>query len=142
MADYNTIESLKIDAGKRTYFLDVKQTRERLKYVKITESKRLEDGEFERHQILIFEEDIYKIMDAFQSALKHFPSSEKAIIKSVMQNSKERHSNAYMPWSQDDDLLLSKLYLEGNSIKQLMEIFGRNVGSINSRLSKLGFKEG
>lgn len=66
------LENLQVTAGKRTYFLDVKRTREDKKYLKISESKRLENGNYERHNIIIFEEDVSNIANAFQEALKHF----------------------------------------------------------------------
>lgn len=55
-----------------------------------------------------------------------------------MQEQKALYSNAYKPWSEDDDALLTKLYMEGSSIKELMSLFQRNRGGIASRLRKLG----
>ena len=55
-----------------------------------------------------------------------------------MQEQKALYSNAYKPWSEDDDALLTKLYKEGTSIKELMSLFQRNRGGIASRLRKLG----
>ena len=40
MINEKDIESIKIIAGKRTYFVDVNETREGAKYLKITETKR------------------------------------------------------------------------------------------------------
>lgn len=75
MTDNATIESAKIEAGKRTYFLDVKWTKENSKYLEICKSKQMEDSHFERHQILIFEEDINKITESRQHLLRHFHKS-------------------------------------------------------------------
>ncbi len=55
-----------------------------------------------------------------------------------MQEQKALYSNAYKPWSEVDDALLTKLYKEGTSIKELMTLFQRNRGGIASRLRKLG----
>ena len=55
-----------------------------------------------------------------------------------MQEQKALYANAYKPWCKDDDALLTKLYKEGSSIKELMSLFQRNRGSITSRLRKLG----
>ena len=54
-----------------------------------------------------------------------------------MQEQKALYSNAYKPWSEVDDALLTKLYKEGTSIKELMTLFQRNRGGIASRLRKL-----
>ena len=55
-----------------------------------------------------------------------------------MERQKALYYNAYKPWSNGDDELLTKLYTEGTSIKELMTLFQRNRGSITSRLRKLG----
>ena len=55
-----------------------------------------------------------------------------------MQEQKALYSNAYKPWSEDDDALLTKLYKEGKSVEELMTLFQRNRGGITSHLRKLG----
>ena len=49
--------------------------------------------------------------------------------------------NAYLPWTVEDDNQLEILYCEGKEITQLMEIFGRNKGAIQSRIKKLELDE-
>jgi hypothetical protein len=53
MSNEKDIQSIKVPAGKRTCFIDVKETREGAKYLKISENKRLEDGSYKRHQVMI-----------------------------------------------------------------------------------------
>jgi hypothetical protein len=55
-----------------------------------------------------------------------------------MQKQKALYPNAYKPWSEADDALLTKLYKEGTSMKELMSLFQRNRGGIAARLRKLG----
>ena len=55
-----------------------------------------------------------------------------------MEEQKAVYPNAYKPWSEEDDALLTKLYKEGTSIKELMSLFQRNRGGIAARLRKLG----
>lgn len=55
-----------------------------------------------------------------------------------MERQKALYTNAYKPWSKDEDELLTKLYLEGLPVKELMTLFQRNRGGITSRLRKLG----
>lgn len=55
-----------------------------------------------------------------------------------MEKQKALYSNAYKPWNKNDDSLLTKLYKEGATIKELMTLFQRNRGGIESRLRKLG----
>ena len=64
------IYSKVIRAGKRTYFFDVKSTRQNEFYLTITESKRRfeDDGQpvFEKHKIFLYREDFIKFMDSLK----------------------------------------------------------------------------
>jgi hypothetical protein len=56
-----------IRAGKRTYFFDVKETRNEERYLTITESKRRftnDQGKFiyEKHKLFLYKEDFEKFM--------------------------------------------------------------------------------
>lgn len=55
-----------------------------------------------------------------------------------MEAQKALYPNAYKPWSEDEDALLTKLYKDGTSIKELVTLFQRNRGGIAARLRKLG----
>ena len=59
---------------------------------------------------------------------------------SHMQEQKEQFANAYAKWTEKDDKELIRLYQQGFHIRQLSVIFQRNIGSISSRLAKLGLK--
>lgn len=63
---------------------------------------------------------------------------EKPQEKAYTLNEKRKQfSNAYKPWSTEDDELLVALYYENRSIKELMSMFKRNEGAIHSRIQKL-----
>jgi hypothetical protein len=49
--------------------------------------------------------------------------------------------NAYALWSLDDDERLTELYQSGKTVKELVQIFQRNPGAIQSRLKKLKLKK-
>lgn len=69
------IFSKKVRAGRRTYFFDVKTTRNSDYYVTITESKRRnEDGSFIKHKIFLYKEDFNKFSQALQETLGHVKS--------------------------------------------------------------------
>ena len=57
-------------AGKRTYFFDVKSTRQDEYYLTITESKRRfeDDGQpvFEKHKIFLYREDFSNFMESLK----------------------------------------------------------------------------
>ena len=72
--DTDTVFSKVVKAGKRTYFFDVKTTRQNEHYITITESKKIfEDNgsaHFEKHKIFLYKEDFEKFMDSFYEALQ------------------------------------------------------------------------
>lgn len=66
------IYSQSVKAGRRTYFFDVKSTRNNDFYLTITESKKFtEDGSerFEKHKIFLYKEDFEKFEDALKECL-------------------------------------------------------------------------
>ena len=65
MQDDKNLFTEKVPAGKRTYFMDVMENHKGHRYIKFTES-RANDGEFIRHTVRIFQEDLDKIFDAFE----------------------------------------------------------------------------
>ena len=63
-----------IRAGKRTYYFDVKKTRNDDYYLTITESKRkADDGDnsksFEKHKIFLYREDFEKFATSLRDAI-------------------------------------------------------------------------
>ena len=60
----------RVRAGKRTYFFDVKPTRsEKDFYITITESKRINNEEYEKHKIFLYKEDFGKFIDALDETV-------------------------------------------------------------------------
>ncbi|MEE4177040.1 MAG: DUF3276 family protein [Bacteroides sp.] len=67
------IFSKAVRAGKRTYFFDVKATRNEEFYLTITESKKRFDQQsgkffYEKHKIFLYREDFDKFRDALNEA--------------------------------------------------------------------------
>ena len=65
---------LVLQAGKRTYFFDVKSTRSGDHYLTITESKKKfdQDGNFhfEKHKIFLYKEDFDKFKDGLSEVIE------------------------------------------------------------------------
>ncbi|MCK6601997.1 MAG: PUR family DNA/RNA-binding protein [Bacteroidetes bacterium] len=59
----------RVRAGKRTYFFDVKSTRQSEHYITITESKRVGETDYEKHKIFIYREDFEKFLDALNTTV-------------------------------------------------------------------------
>jgi len=69
------IFSKAVRAGKRTYFFDVKATRNEEYYLTITESKkRFDEGgkfHFEKHKLFLYKEDFEKFMDGAKEVIDY-----------------------------------------------------------------------
>ncbi|MBI4990693.1 DUF3276 family protein [Candidatus Gottesmanbacteria bacterium] len=66
MQDDKPIKSEMMRCGKRTYFFDVKVTQKGDKYLKITETRLMAEGEpRKRNMIMIFPEDIERFKSVF-----------------------------------------------------------------------------
>ncbi|MGE4541425.1 MAG: DUF3276 family protein [Bacteroidales bacterium] len=70
-----------IRAGKRTYFFDVKATRQDEQYLTITESKRRfsnEQGKFfyEKHKLFLYREDFEKFIKGLNDSVNFIETGE------------------------------------------------------------------
>ncbi|QGY42932.1 DUF3276 family protein [Maribellus comscasis] len=74
------IHSKVIRAGKRTYFFDVKSTRNDEYYLTITESKRkyADNGKFhyEKHKIFLYKEDFEKFADSLDEIIGYIRKNQ------------------------------------------------------------------
>jgi len=66
---------------------------------------------------------------------------KKEVEVSKLDKLREKHPNAYRPWAPEDDDKLTKMFEEGVTQGALVKEFGRQRGSINARLIKLGLIE-
>ena len=68
--------SRRVRAGKRTYFFDVKATRSTNDYyIVITESKRVEEHEYQKHKLFLYKEDFRKFLDALSETVDHIETN-------------------------------------------------------------------
>ncbi|PKR81732.1 DNA-binding protein [Brumimicrobium salinarum] len=74
--DFNTrqeVDSTVVKAGKRTYFFDIKATKNNDLYLTITESKKsFNEGKptFQKHKIFLYKEDFEKFRSAFDTSME------------------------------------------------------------------------
>ncbi len=76
------IYSKSVRAGKRTYFFDVRMSKNGEKYLVIAESKKIVNpttGEFqfEKHKIFLYNEDFDNFTDTFNNTIKYIKTGEK-----------------------------------------------------------------
>ena len=79
MNDRDEIYSKPVRAGKRTYFFDVKATRNKDYYLTITESKKKleKDGSqnYEKHKIFLYKEDFDKFAEGLDNAVAYIKAA-------------------------------------------------------------------
>lgn len=123
--------SIKIAAGSRTYYFDIKTSVEGTKYLVI---KELRD-EVKKEQVIIFEEHIREFRKGFRKAVR-FIKKSKAKTYDVEQLRHE-YPKAYATWTQEEDNRLGNLYAQDKSIKELAGLFQRKPSAIRSHVRKL-----
>ena len=71
-----------IRAGKRTYFFDVKSTRNNEYYLTITESKKkyTDKGQFhyEKHKVFLYQEDFDKFSESLEDVIRYIKENQPA----------------------------------------------------------------
>ena len=72
----NELHSVKIRAGSRTYFLNVKEDKNENLYLVIKESKLNQDGPNEAHRIMIFEDDFSKFIGGMKDVLEFIKKTQ------------------------------------------------------------------
>ncbi len=63
------IFSSKVTSGRRTYFFNVKENRHGDIFLNIVESKKNGISGFERHSLIVFEEDLHNFLKGFDQAV-------------------------------------------------------------------------
>ena len=58
-------------SGKRTYFFNVKENRHGDLFLNIVESKKKSEDGFERHSLIVFQEDLEEYLEAFNKAVSY-----------------------------------------------------------------------
>ena len=69
--------STRANSDKRTYFFNVKENRHGDLFLNIVESKKHGEEGFERHSVMVFEEDIEEFVESFNKAADFIIRSKK-----------------------------------------------------------------
>ena len=124
----------KFTVGRRSYFLDVKESKDRIKYLVISESD-LSNPTHPHNRVMIFDEAIDSFDNAYQNTLSILRPKKQS---THMQNIKAQHKRAYEQWTKEEDERLEEQFRGGANIITLSNLFERQEGAIKSRLTKLG----
>lgn len=133
----NEIYSDKITKGSRTYFFDIKKSENGDLYLRISESKKTENG-FAHHRLMIFDEDLKDFVEALKKSLtkfKELKGSKQTVGKAYsIEKIRETHQQAYLPWTTEDDNKLELLFCEGKKVKELAQVRKTIFRNIRPRL--------
>jgi len=67
----DAVYSFRLKAGRRrTYFFDVRTTKQNDYYLTITESKKRPDDSYEKHKIFLYKEDFVKFIEAMNETFE------------------------------------------------------------------------
>ncbi len=90
------IFSKAVRAGKRTYFFDVKSTRNNEYYLTITESKRkfLDNGNFryEKHKLFLYPEDFEKFTGSLEEIIQYIREEQPELKEEVSDAANEKNT--------------------------------------------------
>ncbi len=130
--------SQKVAAGSRTYFFDVKQTKDGMHYLVITESRRKDDS-YEHEKVMISEENFQACAAALDAAFSFVGVRPSMVPKSShLMEIRRQFPRAYEKWSAAEDDILRKLFGQGKSVEEIAADLQHQPGAIHSRLAKLG----
>ena len=83
-----------VKAGKRTYYFDVKETKNGERYITVTERKRRynDDGSYkvEKHKIFLYKEDFDKFADALDDVIEFVESGKIPQSKEVSKEAEDK----------------------------------------------------
>jgi hypothetical protein len=95
------IYAVSVRAGKRTYFFDVKETRQGDYYLTITESKKVFDKDgnsrFEKHKVFLYKEDFDKFQEGYQEVVDYIKSEKPDYFERVEQERIESEDSTDEP---------------------------------------------
>jgi hypothetical protein len=70
--------STRTSTGKRTYFFNVKENRHGDLFLNMVESKKQMDSSFERHSMIVFQEDLEAFLEGFNKAIKYLKKKDSS----------------------------------------------------------------
>gem|GEM_PF-961686 len=132
--------SAKLPAGSRTYFFDVKESTESVRYLTISESKRTSGGEYDHHRVMVFQENALAFNEEIGRALRWVLEDAESAVSPTghaeLQNDGDGNG-----WTGEEEETLRKEYLrlgERPTIDELAALFHRKPSVIKSKLEEMG----
>jgi hypothetical protein len=128
--------SQRVVAGSRTYFFDVKASKDGAKYLVISESRPSEAGH-EHTRVMVFEEHLGAFNDGLLKAMAFLGLASP---RRGLHEIRKLYPKAYQTWTAAEDENLKARHAEGATTVELAEHLQRPPSAIRSRLARLGLK--
>ncbi|NQU25203.1 MAG: DUF3276 family protein [Candidatus Nealsonbacteria bacterium] len=134
-ADFKEVMSVRVDAGSRTLYVDLKENPDGSKFLSISEVKR--HGHEARSRILIDQEYVPELFRALCAVVEFLAPKGEPKSYSVEQK-RQMDPRAYEPWTEKEQQRLKEGFARGVSVEQLAQEHGRGPTAIRRRLERLG----
>ncbi|MEM8908656.1 MAG: DUF3276 family protein [Bacteroidota bacterium] len=127
-----------VKSGKRTFYFDIRKTEKGASFLSVTVVKKLEEDNYERSQLIVFENEVEKFGEAFLRAMVNFRKTGR---EAMIEEARKKYPKAYTPWTKADEQQLEVMYAEEQPIAALAQHFQRNEAAIRARIAKLELDE-
>lgn len=149
------VYSANFSTGSRTYFVNMLEAKNNSKYLKITESRKVGENEYQKNRIMLFQNDLYKLSRVLNKAIARIKGAKEdgeQEVETLLSGETDEVTqpeasgdpdfpNSGKRWTTEDEEKLEFLFKAGKTVEDLTEIFGRKQKGIESRLQKLGLTE-
>lgn len=123
-----------VKSGSRTFYFDIKKTERGSNFLSITVTKKLEEDNYERSQLIVFENEIEDFGAAFLRSMINYRKTDREVL---IEAARKQHPRAFEPWPKKDDEELEVMYGEEKPIEEIANYFQRNESAIRARIVKL-----
>ena len=132
--EYTEIISVRVKAGSRTLYVDLKETPDGSRFLSISEVKH---GADVRSRILIDEQYVPDLFRALGAVLD-FIAPKRAAKLYTLEEKRRTHPRAYEAWTEEEDQRLKAGFAQELNVDQLAQRHGRAPSAIKHRLERLG----
>lgn len=129
------IMNIKISAGSRRLYLDLKENADGSRFLSMSEVRADRGGE--RSRILIDEQYVADLHRAL-GAVVQLVDADQPRVSYTLEEKRRDHPRAYKPWTDEEETELKDGYVQGRGIDALARQHERAPSAVLSRLCQIG----
>lgn len=114
--------SEKVSAGSRTYFFDVKESVDGVKYLVITESREAVEETRKRNRVMIFQDNMSAFNEEFIKAIEFMFGENESKVYSI-QEIRQKYPKAYERWTEKEDVHLKMSLIKAKQLTNWQKFF-------------------